>query len=119
MSNNMAGRNNAPGTRTGRWLIAVAAAAAALTAAYGYNMTMHDRARGGGGGVVATSDVAALDRATTQNPDNLELWKQLAQAQRRAGNTTAAITALVRAARIDPHDAEISSALRDLSRTRR
>lgn len=113
----MPGRNKVPGPGTGRWLILVAAIVAGLTAAYGYNMTTRQNAMGSG--AVTPSDIAALDRATTQNPDNVELWKQLAQAQRRAGNTTGAITALVRAARIDPNDAEISSALRDLSRTKR
>ncbi|MDF1721837.1 MAG: tetratricopeptide repeat protein [Minwuia sp.] len=115
MRNTMPGTARSPGA--GRWLILIAAIVAALTAAYGYNLAAPDTDRIADR--VNTSDVAALDRATQQNPENVRLWKQLAQAQRRAGNTTAAITALVRAARLDPDDVEISAALRDLSQTNR
>ncbi len=123
MRNKMAGQHDTPAApaatarQSGRWLIPVAAAVAALAAVYGYNATM----TGGTGQALPAnpSDIAALEQATMRQPDNIEIWKQLAQAQRRAGNTAGAITALVRAARIDPDDTEVSAALRDLSRARR
>lgn len=59
--------------------------------------------------------VAQLVAITRKSPDNVEAWKSLAKAYRREGQVGQAVTAYVRAARIDPTDPEIIRALRDLA----
>lgn len=106
-------RNTLNRTTGGRWLIVVAVAAALGAAAYGYSATTAglDEA----GTLPASAGIAELLTATERDPGNAALWKQLAQAHRRAGDRPAAISALVRAARLAPDDREINAALRDLA----
>ncbi|WP_281019362.1 MULTISPECIES: tetratricopeptide repeat protein [unclassified Minwuia] len=97
----------------GGWLIVVAVAATLGAAAYGYSATTAGQADRGA--LPASASIAELASATERDPGNAALWKQLAQAHRRAGDRPAAISALVRAARLTPDDREINAALRDLS----
>ncbi len=109
-------RNTLNRTPGGNWLIVVAVAAALGAAAYGYSTTT--AGQDGTGTVPTSASVAELTAATGRDPGNPALWKQLAQAHRRAGDRTAAISALVRAARLAPDDREINAALRDLADSR-
>ncbi|MDF1735687.1 MAG: tetratricopeptide repeat protein [Minwuia sp.] len=109
-------RNTLNETQGGRWLIAVAVAAALGASAYGYSTTTASHV--GGRTLPASASVAELANAAERDPGNVTLWKQLAQAHRRAGDKAAAISALVRAARLAPDDREINAALRDLSDSR-
>lgn len=106
-------RNSSKQARGGRWLVIVAVAGAFAAAAYGYSMTGADSVTTQG--LPAGAGIGELAAAAERNPGNAALWKQLAQAHRRAGDRTAAISALVRAARLAPDDREINAALRDLS----
>jgi len=106
-------RNTSNRTSGGRWLIVVAVAGALGAAAYGYSATTADR--GESRTLSASASIAELATATERDPGNAALWKQLAQAHRRAGDRPAAISALVRAARLAPDDREINAALRDLA----
>ena len=106
-------RNTLNRATGGRWLIVVAVAAALGAAAYGYSATT-DRP-GEGRTLSASASIAELVTVTDRDPGNAALWKQLAQAHRRAGDRPAAISALVRAARLTPDDREINAALRDLA----
>jgi len=109
-------RNTLKKATGGRWLIAVAVAAVTAASAYGYSTTT--ASRGGTAGLPASASAADISRAVDRDPGNVMLWKQLAQAHRRAGDTAAATTALVRAARLAPHDREINAALRDMTARR-